>query len=80
MQTSTWPTVRQTPGNITSAMQRLYTDNIHSADFLHAALIILLDILSSPKALLVGNALTIFKNSSRDGTVDIGVRALKRSF
>jgi hypothetical protein len=52
--------VYQTPRNVPSAMQRLHTDNIDSADVSHAALIILLDILSSPEALLVGNALTIF--------------------
>jgi hypothetical protein len=47
-------------------MQRAYTGNIDSADVSHTAFIILLDILCSPETLLVGNALTIFKNSSRD--------------
>jgi hypothetical protein len=66
--------VHQTPGNVFSAFQRLYTVSIDSAEVSHAALIILFDTLSSPEALLVGNALTIFKNSSRDGRVDIDVR------
>jgi hypothetical protein len=45
--------VHQTPGNIPSAMQRLYTVSIDSAEVSHAALIILFDTLSSPEALFV---------------------------